>query len=297
MKKNTSRMNKKVRKIEQILGINIISTSKQRLLARINENLSHNSHFYIVTPNPELILMAQKNNELKEALNSSEFAVPDGIGLSQAQKLLSFEAPKFQLFRILTVFFKGLSIGLATFTNNEWLTDGIKPIKGRELFVDLIKLADKNKWKVFLLGGKESEAVIAAVKLKTQYKNLKIESSPGPILNKKAKPVSDLNRKIEIDDIKKINKFIPDLLFVAMENPKQEIWVHAHIKDLRIGGAMCVGGTFRYVSGMSKLPPDFLAKIGLEWLWRLVTEPRRFGRIVNAVIIFPWKVFLYKLKQ
>ena len=54
-------------------------------------------------------------------------------------------------------------------------------------------------------------------------------------------------------------------------------------------------GTFNYVAGNMKLPPKWMEKMGLEWVWRLIQEPKRLRRIINAVIIFPWKVFSYKL--
>lgn len=265
MQKKTKKVNKKSRKIDQILGINVISTSASSVLTRVKDNLSHSSHFYIVTPNPELVLMAQKNPALKTALNSAEFPVPDGVGLAFASKFLS-----------------GKSINI---------------IHGRKLFADLISEADKNAWKVFFLGGMGGEAETAAQKLREKYKKVKIVSDPGPLLNRHARPVTPSDRTLQKAVIEKINKFAPRLLFVAFGNPKQEIWIYKNLPKLKVGGAMAVGGTFRYIAGISKLPPGWMDKLGLEWLWRVLTEPKRLGRIINAVIIFPWKIFLYKLKN
>lgn len=260
MKKNIKRAREKGRKNGQILGINIISTSAAEVLTRVKKNLSHNVHFFIVTPNSELVLMAQKNQALKSALNSSEFPIPDGIGLSYASKYLTGK--------------------------------GIPIIHGRKLMMDLIRLADKNHWKVFLFGGESGEAFVAAEKLSQEYKNLKIVGEQGPKLDKNAEPVTEVDRKYMKDAIDSINKFAPDLLFVAFGNPKQEIWIHKNIDHLRIGGAMCVGGTLRYIAGMSKLPPRWIEKLELEWLWRLITEPKRIARIWNAVVVFSFVIFL-----
>lgn len=258
MKRIVKKRVEKGRKFENILGINVISSSTSSLLAGIKKNLSHNVHFYIVTPNPELVLMSQKNPDLKNALNGSEFPVPDGIGLSYASKFL---------------FGKSLNI-----------------IPGRKLFTELVKLADKNKWKIFLLGGMSGEADLAASKLRINNSKLKIEAFGGPVLNKNAQPGSEVDKKLEKAAIERINKFIPDLLFVAFGNPKQEIWIHDNMGKLRIGGAMAVGGTLRYEAGLSKLPPRWMETIGLEWLWRVLTEPGRIGRIWNAVFVFPLRV-------
>jgi N-acetylglucosaminyldiphosphoundecaprenol N-acetyl-beta-D-mannosaminyltransferase len=58
---------------------------------------------------------------------------------------------------------------------------------------------------------------------------------------------------------------------------------------------MAVGGTFRYIAGMSKLPPKWMENFGLEWVWRLITEPKRFSRIFNAFPIFPLRIFWFKI--
>jgi N-acetylglucosaminyldiphosphoundecaprenol N-acetyl-beta-D-mannosaminyltransferase len=244
------------RKIGQILGINVTSTSVNEVLTRVEDFVTYNSKFYIVTPNPELILMAQKNLILKEALNAANLPIPDGVGLKIANPDLSI-------------------------------------IKGRKLFSELVKLAEKKSWKVFLLGGLDGEAAKAAKQLKINYSKLKIETDSGPKLDNNAESLGN-NKKLETEAINRINKFAPELLFVAFGNPKQEIWIQKNLSKLNIGGAMAVGGTFRYIAGMSKLPPAWMAKAGLEWLWRLITEPARIERVFNAVIVFPLKVFFAK---
>lgn len=252
----------KAHKYGQILGINVNSTTTASLLIRVNNFLSDSSKFYIVTPNSELVLMAQKNNRLKEALNEADLAVPDGVGLNWASRFL---------------FHQSLNI-----------------IHGRVLFLELIKEASRKNWKVFLLGGLGAEAELAAQKLKIKDKSLKIMTDSGPKLDQNAEAVSEINRKREKDVIDKINQFGPDLLFVAFGNPKQEIWIHNNLSKLKIGGAMAVGGTFRYIAGLAPLPPKRMEG-NFEWLWRLLTEPKRIGRIFRAVIVFPIKVFLSSL--
>lgn len=291
----------KSQKIDQIMEINVNSRTTVSLLTRVEDFISDSVKFYIVTPNPELVLMAQKNKRLKNALNAATLSIPDGIGLSQASKYFSLRLPKNFISRIFVGFFQGLRVGAATFLDKDWLTKEIKPIKGRELFMDLIKLAVKNDWKVFLLGGLDNEAELASRELQItnskQFSNhkLQIEFDPGPRLNNNARPLTKNDAEIEKRAIDRINKFSPQLLFVAFGNPRQEIWIHEHLLSLKIGGAMCVGGTLRYIAGVSPLPPKWMAGIGLEWLYRLITEPKRMGRIFRAVIIFPLKVFLYKL--
>ena len=295
MKKNKKNTQENGRKQANILGIKMDSTSVPRVLARVRWFISHSKKFYIVTPNPELVLMAQADQELKKALNGAKVSIPDGIGLSQANKFLSLAAPGNKFLRVVASFFQGIAVGFATFFAKEWLTDSLEVIKGRDVAIKLIALANKMGWKVFFLGGRGDEAEKAAYKLRLNYKRVKIESFKGPELNDKAEPVSEVNRLMLFDAIVKINNYRPHLLFVAFQNPKQEKWIRNNLGRLKIGGAMAVGGTFRYIAGYSKLPPKWMEKAGLEWVWRLLTEPRRFRRIFNAWPVFPWKIFLYKI--
>jgi len=263
MKKNNENNNQKGRNYVNILGINVISTTLTEVLAGVKEKIADSSRFYILTPNPEIVLMAQKNAELKEALNSADFAIPDGTGLAYASRFLY-----------------GRSLNI---------------IHGRILFAELIKLAAKNHWKVFLLGGLDNEAELAARELRIRNQELRIEAAKGSKLKKGGEPVSEVDRNAEKDAIDRVNKFAPQLLFVAFGNPKQEIWIHKNLSKLEVGGAMAVGGAFRYTAGLSKLPPKWMENMGLEWLYRLITEPYRLGRVINAFPIFPLKVFWYKL--
>jgi N-acetylglucosaminyldiphosphoundecaprenol N-acetyl-beta-D-mannosaminyltransferase len=249
---------KTAQEVGQILGINVNSSSKASVLARVEDFISDSTKFYIVTPNPELILMAEKNKTLKNALNSADLSIPDGFGLKVADPSLNI-------------------------------------IKGRELFMDLIELANKKNWKAVLLGGLGNEGEVASQKLIKKYPKLQIKAIKGPILGNSAKPATINDEKLEKEAIDQINFFKPDLLFVAFGNPKQEIWIHEHLGKLNVGGAMAVGGTFRYIAGLSKLPPKWMARIGLEWLWRLITEPVRIGRILRAVIVFPLYLFTNRI--
>ncbi len=287
-----------------ILGIKVLSTNTTEVLSALRDKIAHNSEFgsrsgkfYIVTPNPELILASTKNNELKIALNSSDFPVPDAIGLSQAAKYLALKAPANKIARTFVAFFQGLIVGGATFFNKDWLTESVKPIKGRILFIKLIELANSKGWKVFFLGGDDQEAQMAAKKLRLNYKTVKIEAFAGPKLTVNGVPAAESDRSLQKEAIKLINKFSPELLFVAFGNPKQEIWIHKNLKSLNVGGAMAVGGTFRYAAGVSRLPPKWMEKYGLEWVWRLITEPYRFKRIWNAFPIFPLRIFWFKISR
>lgn len=263
MRKNEKNSSQIGQNYVNILGIKVLSTKVTHLLTSIRENISHNKKFSVLTPNPELVLASNKDEELRIALNKADFSVPDGVGLKYASNFL---------------FGKSLNI-----------------IPGRKLFVDLITLANKKGWKVFFLGGKDNEAEKAAEKLGLNYKSVRIKTFAGPNLDNNGTPITDVDRKLQREAVGLINRFSPHILFVAFGNPKQELWIERNLKGLNVNAVMAVGGTFRYLAGKSKLPPKWIEKLGLEWLWRLILEPYRLGRILKAVLIFPLRILWFKI--
>lgn len=285
------------RKYDQILGIHITSTSIHRVLAFVRSSLIKKDKFYIVTPNPEIVLRAQKDKKLARILNNAPILIPDGVGLSQAAKFLSLRTINNRGFSAPLYFIQGIWVGLATFFDKKWLFEELEPIKGRDMFMELVRLANKKGWKVYLLGGEHGEGEETAKKLERSYKGVKFAWAQGPIFDEEGLAISIPAREEEKKVVESINNFRPDLLFVALEPPKQEKWIDKRLPELNIGGAMVVGGTFRYIAGQAKLPPKWMEGVGLEWAWRLLTEPWRLGRIINAAIVFPWRVFLFKLRN
>ncbi len=280
-----------------ILGINVSSTTRPRVLTSVRNKIHLKQKFYIVTPNPEIVLAAQEDRKLFEILNSAHLSLPDGIGLAQAQMFLSLPNPNEPFRRFLTLLVQGFAVGFLTIFNYKKVNRNLNIITGREMFMDLIQLSNRKGWKVLLIGGERGEASGTKVELEKSYKNIKIISTPGPILNKSAMPVSKKDSTKEGKVINLINKEKPHLLFVAFEFPKQEKWIKKWLPKLDIGGAMVVGGTFNYVSGKSRIPPSRVSNSGLEWLYRLINEPWRLKRVFNAFPRFPLAVFRYKYGQ
>lgn len=295
------------RKYGEILGIKVSITPKEEVLEFINSRLDSNEKFYIVTPNPENLLLATKDWLLAKAIRRSNLSIPDGIGLAQAYKFLNIDDPYkhhkdadkliTKIYRAADLFYKGIKIGFTTFTNKTFLTDGLPVIKGRELFLDIIKIADERKLKVYLFGGEHGENQQAISELKERYKNITFQTNyKFPQYNKNGQPVSVVDRKMHKSILGSIKIFEPDIIFVAMNTPKQEKWIYRNFfRIIKCKCAMTVGGTFNYVAGNMKLPPLWMDKLGLEWLFRLIQEPKRFKRIVNAIIVFPLKVYMWKL--
>src|SRR5258708_1586244 len=257
--KNTSlKAHQKAPEFVTILGVKVNSTPRSELLKEVQAKLSKKMQFYIVTPNPEIILEAQSDPELAHSLNSADFSIPDGVGL----KIMSKARDSFTI------------------------------IKGREFMLDLFKLANDQKLKVYLLGSTPEINKKALNILISDYPKIIARGNSGPILDDKAKPVSKVYTSLQFEIVKEINSFKPDLLFVAYGAPKQEKWISQWLPKLKVTGAMTVGGSLDYFSNSVLPVPNFFANLNLEWLWRLIQDPGRIGRIFNALIVFPVKVVL-----
>lgn len=286
---------RKVHKQVEILGIKVDSTSKEGVLREIQSRLAKKHKFYIVTPNPEQVVMAQEDDVFLKVLNSADLSLPDGIGLVAAHKFLSLPATSSRLLNPFLCFTQGLGVGFSVIFDQKWLTSDFTPLRGREIFMELVKIANKKRWKIFLLGGWDKVAERTKLVLEKNYKTVKIKAGTGPVLDDNGTPITDKEEVIEKEIVKEINQFDPDLLFVGFRAPSQEKWLHKWLQDLSIGGGMVVGGTFNYVSGKYKSPPSFIANMGFEWLWRLFTGSQKKERVIKAFPKFPLKIFWQKL--
>lgn len=139
---------------------------------------------------------------------------------------------------------------------------------------------------VFLLGAGDGIAEKAAEKLRTSNSALKIAGTFA------GSPREDAE-----DIIRRINDSGAHLLLVAYGAPAQDFWIDQHLKKMpQVRVAMGVGGTFDFIAGVQKRAPQWMQTMGLEWLWRLMKEPRRIGRIINAIIVFPYLVLKHTKK-
>lgn len=233
----------------------------------------------ICTPNPEIILEAQKNPKYLKILNNSDLNVPDGIGIIWANKFLRNKS-KLKSFKVLKWF---ISLAAIPFSKNK----EFPRVTGVDLMQAICKKSSKEKLKIFLLGAGNGVAEKVKDKLEKKCKGIKITGTYS------GSPAESEEKEI----IKKIDKSNAEILFVAFGAPKQEIWIAKNIKKLKsVKVAMGVGGSFDFITGIRKRAQKWLQKTGLEWLYRVIQQPSRFKRIYNATIKFPIKILKNSLK-
>lgn len=247
------------------MGVPVDALTKSELLDIIFNETKEQKQ--IITVNPEMILAAQNDKEFMQILNKSAINTADGTGILWAANTQN-DSRLISLLKLLKLLFKKPTTPLPEL------------IKGSNLFLNISEQAAKNGTKIFLLGAQPGVAEKAKTELKKQFPKVQIvgiySGSPSPYEEEKIKDI--------------INDTNPDVLFVAYGAPAQEKWIARNLRKMpTIKTAIGVGGTFDYISGTIKRAPLLLQNLGLEWLYRLIKEPKRWKRIWNAVVIFPLK--------
>lgn len=233
-----------------ILGIKLDNYSYSELDLKLKRCIFEFKRCFIVTLNPEIVLKAQKDPLYKKIINKADIVLADGVGLIWAARILKLPTP----FRI----------------------------TGMDLVRILSKISEQNNCSIFLLGGRGDTAFKASLKLKEKFPQIKIVGTDeGGEVDEKG----DLKNNKEI--LEKINKLKPDILLVAFGAPKQEKWIYKNFSQIHsVKIAVGVGGVFDYLAGKVKSPPYWIKRIGLEWLFRLFTQPKRIKRIFKATFVF-----------
>lgn len=142
-------------------------------------------------------------------------------------------------------------------------------VAGIELMEEMLNIANEHHSKVFLLGASKETVKKCKKKLRAQYPNIIFKSKHG------YKDVRDYKTLL------KVRKFNPDYIFVAMGYPKQETWIYYHQHHFTHCVLMGVGGSFDVFSGNVKRAPEIFIKMNLEWLYRIMTDMKRFKRAAS----------------
>lgn len=241
----------------KILGVRIDKVDFKEAMAKIAAFLMLDEFHQIATVNPEFLVAAQKDEKFKEILNQADLNVPDGVGLQ------------------LAAWFLGQKIG--------------ERITGVDLTWEICKLAVEKNYSIYLLGAAEGIAERTAQRLKLVYPNLKIAGFSSPEVS--------VDGSTDSQVIESINNSKADILLVALGAPKQEKFQAANRYQLSVKITMGVGGTFDYIAGVEPYAPVWIRKIGLEWFYRLLTQPKRWKRIFTAVVIFLYLVIKSRFKK
>lgn len=234
---------------------------KEIVLDNIKNIIENNQKAYLSCINPHSYYLAKNDILFKKALNGSNILVPDGIGIVYGLRFL-------------------LNIDIK------------ERITGQDIFEGILNTTFSEKKSVFFLGS--SENVLSKIKKKfiLNNKNFRYAGHYSP-------PFKKTFTKEDIEIIKKrINEANVDILFIGMGAPKQEKLIHEIINDLNINVACAIGAVFDFYVGNIKRSSSIYRKNGLEWLPRLLQEPKRlWRRMLISAPVYIFDIIKYKYKK
>lgn len=205
----------------------------------------------VVTPNLQHVYLLRTDQELQEVYDSAEFVVADGVPLVWASRLFGPPLPE--------------------------------RVNGTDLMLDLCARPASREIRIGLFGGNPGSARRCGEALKKRNSGLNICCRLCPSRGFENDP--EQSAAIE----KELRSAAPDLLFVALGSPKQEIWMHRRGRALGIPVSLGIGGSFELIAGDTPRAPVCMRRSGLEWLFRLWVEPRRLWRRYALCLgLFPW---------
>lgn len=213
----------------------------------IMDNLINNKsyHNYIVISNTNDVVISKHDAKVRDAVNSSNLSVPDGISLVLLGRLYGYPLKR--------------------------------RVYGPDLMFEFLKHAQSKGYSHFFYGATKDTLDRLVCNLKKEFPDLKVKGSYAP-------PFRKLNEKEDNEVIQRINDAFPDVLWVGLGCPKQQIWMYEHKDKLRVPVMVGVGAAFDFFAGTKPQAPKWLRDNGLEWLFRLITEPKRLWRryLVNG---------------
>jgi len=260
----------------KIAKVEIDTFSKKEVIDQIQKAIQKRKPIQVVTPYSEFIVEAEYNLEFRKALNTSEIRVPDGIGILWAGAYLAHK-------------WDNLLLSLLGIINRDIRLYSIfsEKISGSDLIYDILDSAHQNKNRVYLLGGEGEVPDKTKNYIEKNYPRIHITG----IYKDKIK-LGDTNLYQKILDTQS------DIVLVAMSYPKQEILASQlkqyFIKQDHQGVIMCLGGTFDFLAGVRQRAPKWMQKLGLEWLYRLIQQPKRIRRIYKAIVEFTILIAKYR---
>jgi N-acetylglucosaminyldiphosphoundecaprenol N-acetyl-beta-D-mannosaminyltransferase len=195
---------------------------------------------YVVTPNVDHVVRYQYDLPFRRALDAAWMRLADGMPIVWASRLLGRPLPE--------------------------------RVTGSDLLPALCALAAGQGYSVFLCGGRRGVAQQAAIRLAARF--------PGLTVAGVYTPVDDFASNLEDQRaaVAAVNRATPDLVFVGLGAPAQELWVYRYQAWLHAGVVVCCGAALDYAAGVKPRAPVWMQRAGLEWLWRLAHEPRRLWR-------------------
>jgi N-acetylglucosaminyldiphosphoundecaprenol N-acetyl-beta-D-mannosaminyltransferase len=228
----------------ELFGTQVHAIDMAGALEWIRRRVAERRPGYVVTLNGALLVQAAHDARLRELVNAADLVTPDGIGVIVAARILGVRLPE--------------------------------RVAGIDLAAALCGAAEREGYRLFLLGGMPGVAERAAQSLQRRHPALHVVGTHHGFFLPAEEPAV----------LAAIREARPDVLLVALGAPRQEQWMRRWTSALRVALAIGVGGSLDVLAGRIPRAPAWMRVAGLEWLWRAAREPRRWSVVRSIPPLF-----------
>ena len=240
----------------QLFGMGIHVVSEREVIEELERWIAapFESMRYVVTPNVQHTMVFQEHADFREAYSRASLVIADGLPLVVSSRLFGTPLPE--------------------------------RVAGSDLLPLLFdRTSPARSPSVFLLGAGPGIAERAAAEVRRRWQHVRIAGTYSPPFGFERDDAE--NRRI----LELVRAAEPDVLVVGLGAPKQELWTHRFRHEIRAKVALCIGGSIDFLAGTKARAPNWMRRVGLEWVHRAATEPKRLGpRYAEHAVRFPMLV-------
>jgi len=240
-----------------ILGVGVSAINMEMALDAIDQWIAERQREYVCITGVHGVIESQNDPELRDILNRAGLVTPDGMPLVWVSRLKRQRH--------------------------------VSRVYGPDLMTDLCAGSVSKGYRHFLYGGASDVPGRLAEELQRRFPGIRIVGHFSP-------PFRPLTPEEDEAVVRQINESGADIVWVGLSTPKQEYWMAAHLGRFEAPVMIGVGAAFDFLAGLKTQAPRWMQRSGLEWLYRLLTEPRRlwrrYLRIVPLFLIYSILDFL-----
>jgi N-acetylglucosaminyldiphosphoundecaprenol N-acetyl-beta-D-mannosaminyltransferase len=246
-----------------ILGIEVSTIDIQKAVSIINRWVQERTHTYVCITGVHGVIESQSDPALRQIHNQAGMVAPDGMPLVWMARRLGYSQ--------------------------------IKRVYGPDLMRAVTAFSAQRGYRQFYYGGAPGLAEKLRDALVNQHPELQVCGTLSP-------PFRPLTPEEDEEIVAKINAAKPDILWIGLSTPKQEKWMASHLGRIDAPVMVGVGAAFDFLAGTKKQAPAWMQRNSLEWLFRLVTEPKRLWRryahiVPNFIVLAAMQILLSKLTK
>lgn len=222
-----------------VLGVGVSAINMEMAIASFDGWIARRERQYVCITGVHGVMESQRDPALRATLCQSGLTTPDGMPLVWLSKLHGFRH--------------------------------VERVYGPDLMLAICERSVEKGFRHFLYGGDTELVGALAARLRQRYPGIQIVGTYAP-------PFRPLTPEEDAEVVRVINDAAPDVVWIGLSTPKQERWMAAHHKRIDAPVMVGVGAAFDFNAGHKKQAPRWMQRNGLEWLFRLLQEPRRLGR-------------------